>query len=127
VRDVVAANGGPDVAAAQGLACASSPSGDLQLLVIDQNNRLWHTLRSVNGNWPFPWGDVQAAVLNQRIYWSPGAPVIAGTTQVSCAIGRNDDMHLVVFDSMDIIWHTIRAADGSWKYQPWQDIEQSVP
>jgi hypothetical protein len=34
----------------------------LHVLAIDQNDGLWHTIRTADGSWPFPLGDVQAAV-----------------------------------------------------------------
>ena len=52
----------PDVGPTKFAACATAPNGDLHLFVLDRNDGLWHTIRSADGTWPYPWGDVQHVI-----------------------------------------------------------------
>jgi hypothetical protein len=42
-------------------ACAANQGGDLHVLASDVAGKLWHTILLANGNWPFPFGDLQVA------------------------------------------------------------------
>jgi hypothetical protein len=105
---------GPNIGAVAKVACAASDSGDLQLCVLDQEHRLWHTIRTADGNWPFPMGDVQAQT-SQR------GPNVGGVAQVACAASLGQ-LHLCVVDQTGNLWHTIRAADGTWPF-PMGDVQ----
>ena len=45
------------------VACRLNSAGDLHLLV-NVGGRLYHTKRTADGNWPYPFGDVLGAVSN---------------------------------------------------------------
>jgi streptogramin lyase len=57
---------GPSVGATPQARCAATPKGDLHVLAIDKSDGMWHTMRLANGDWPFAFGDVQAAVPRMR-------------------------------------------------------------
>jgi tyrosinase len=52
----------PGIGPTPRVAAACNAQGDLHVLAIDQNDGLWHTIRAADGSWPYPLGDVQAAV-----------------------------------------------------------------
>jgi hypothetical protein len=101
------------------VASAAAPNGDVHTLALDQANGLWHTIRAANGDWPFPWGDVQQAIRDQ------GNTDVGPTRFVAAAAAPNGDLHLFVLDQADGLWHTIRAANGDWPY-PWGDVQQAI-
>jgi hypothetical protein len=56
---------GPHLGPVRQTSCAADFEGMLHVLTVDQNDRLWHTLRHPDGSWPYPFGDVQAIVPGQ--------------------------------------------------------------
>ena len=66
---------------------------------------LWQTIRLANGSWPF--GDVQAQT-------DQHGPKIGKIGDPACATDEGGDLHVLVLDSSDTLWHTIRLANGSW-------------
>jgi hypothetical protein len=72
-------------------------AGQLQLLPIDRNGRLWHTVRELDGSWPAPWGDVQQAL-------AAGSPDIGALRSVACALGTNSELHLLTTDQQGGLW-----------------------
>ena len=80
---------------------------------------MWHTIRSADGTWPQPWGDVQQAIRDQN------HPDVGPTKFVACATAPNGDLHLFVLDQKNGLWHTIRLADGTWPH-PWGDVQQAI-
>ena len=98
------------------IACATNQGGDLHLLVIDASLKLWHTVRLANGDWPYPFGDVQAAINQGNI---------GQISAVACATDQTGDLHVCVRDSNDTLRHTIRLANGSWPY-PFGDVQAAI-
>lgn len=116
VQAVLRNNGFPSIGPLTTVAGAIDPNGDLQLAVLDESDRLWHTIRRNDGSWPYPWGDVDATV--------PG-PSIGQLRFVSAAASRQGDLSVLATDQRGKLWHTIRKADGSWPY-PWGDVNATV-
>jgi hypothetical protein len=104
------------------VACAGiiAPETLLHLLTVDQVDGLWHTIRKANGDWPFPWGDVQRQIRDH------GNPDVGPTKFVACGQGDGGDLHVLVLDEADGLWHTIRKANGDWPF-PWGDVWAALP
>ncbi|HEX3235010.1 MAG TPA: M4 family metallopeptidase [Gemmatimonadales bacterium] len=120
VQQAIRDQGHPDVGPTRLVSAAAAPNGDLHLFVLDQTDGLWHTIRLANGDWPYPWGDVQQAIRNQ------GHPDVGPTRFVSATADQNGDVHVFVLDESDGLWHTIRKANGDWPY-PWGDVQAAMP
>ena len=72
--------------------CATNKVGDLHLLVMGYESvgaelylKLRHTIRLANGNWPHPFGDVQAAINQGNIGY---------ISAVACATNQAGDLHV---------------------------------
>jgi hypothetical protein len=104
VQAQIRAHGHPDVGTTKLVATATNQAGDLHVLVLDEHDGLWHTIRTANGDWPFAWGDVQAQIR------AHGHPDVGTTKLVATATNQAGDLHVLVLDEHDGLWHTIRAA-----------------
>jgi hypothetical protein len=120
VQQAIRDQGNLDVGPTRFVAAAAAPNGDLHLLVLDQADGLWHTIRAANGDWPYPWGDVQQAIRDQ------GNPDVGPTKFVATTAAANGDLHVFVLDQADSLWHTIRLANGDWPY-PWGNVQAALP
>jgi len=100
---------GPNIGPTPGTACATNQGGDLHVLALDSNGKLWHTIRLANGSWPFVFGDVQGQT-------SQHGPNIGEISDAACATNQGGDLHVLAVDLANRkLWHTIRlAVDGSW-------------
>ncbi len=79
-------------------------TGNLHLVGLTGDGKLWHTIRFANNSWQSSFGDVKAQESND-----PGP-----FTAVSCA-GTGGDLHVVSLTEGGKLWHTIRFANGSWQ------------
>jgi hypothetical protein len=120
VQGQIRAHGHPDVGPTRLVAAATNQAGDLHVLVLDEHDGLWHTIRMADGSWPDAWGDVQGAIR------AHGHPDVGPTRFVSAATNQAGDLHVLVLDEHDGLWHTIRHADGSWPFA-WGDVQSAVP
>jgi hypothetical protein len=83
------------------VACASTSSGDLYVLVTDQTGSLWMT-SLVSGTW-----SSYSAVPTQANF----KPI----TQAVCATDSSGNLHLCIIDNAWNVWHSIyTASSGSW-------------
>lgn len=80
-------------------------NGELHLCTINNDSGFWHTIRHADGTWQ-QFGDVKAATGNS-------APV-SNLLKVACA-DVNNELHVCVMYQTNILWHTIRHADGTWQ------------
>jgi hypothetical protein len=88
-------------------------SGELHVVgETDQDGNLWHTIRAADGNW-LPFGDVKAATGTDPGYLGFVATAVIG-----------GNLHVVAQSGDGNLWHTIRAADGSW--QPFGDVKAAT-
>ena len=62
VQAQIRAHGHPDVGTTRFVAATTNAGGDPHVLVLDEHDGLWHTIRQANGQWPDPWGDVQQQI-----------------------------------------------------------------
>ena len=62
-------------------------AGDLHLLV-NVGGRLYHTIRTADGNWPYPFGDVLGAVSNGNQIGIIGI--------FACSTNSAGDLHVLV-------------------------------
>ena len=120
VQQAIRDQGNPGVGPTKFVAATAAPNGDLHLFVLDQADGLWHTIRASNGDWPYPWGDVQQAIRDH------GNPDVGPTRFVSASADLNGDVHVFVLDQANELWHTIRRASGDWPY-PWGNVETVLP
>jgi Thermolysin metallopeptidase, alpha-helical domain/Thermolysin metallopeptidase, catalytic domain/Protealysin propeptide len=120
VQQAIRDQGNPGVGPTKFVAATAAPNGDLHLFVLDQADGLWHTIRTSNGDWPYPWGDVQQAIRDH------GNPDVGPTRFVSASADLNGDVHVFVLDQANELWHTIRRANGDWPY-PWGNVETALP
>ena len=80
---------------------------------------LYHTIRTADGNWPYPFGDVLHAVSN-------GNQIGTMANGIGCATNSAGDLHVLVINTNDNrLYHTIRTADGNWPY-PFGDVLGAV-
>ncbi|GCE20788.1 hypothetical protein [Dictyobacter kobayashii] len=84
--------------------CASI-GGNLHVTALGRDGVIWHTIRFANGSWAPAFGNVN----NQE---SNGGSL--RFTDVDCA-NVADTLHVTAIDQSDIVWHTIRFANGSWQ------------
>ena len=79
----------------------------------------YHTIRTADGNWPYPFGDVLHAVSN-------GNQIGTMANGIGCATNSAGDLHVLVINTNDNrLYHTIRTADGNWPY-PFGDVLGAV-
>jgi hypothetical protein len=78
--------------------------GELQVVALTNDGKMWHTIRHADGSWQPAFGDVKAQESNDPGYF----------TAVGCA-GVNGELHVVGLTDDGRMWHTIRHADGSWQ------------
>ena len=97
------------------VACAAAPNGDLHVCVLDEDGKLWHTLRRSDGTWPLAFGDVQAQT--RLIGPNDG---IGAILRVACAVDTNGDLHVLAVDRAQGLWKSLRRGDGTWPlaFQP---------
>jgi hypothetical protein len=95
----------------QRLASSSTAHDDLHICAIDQHGGLWHTMRLANGNWPYPFGDIQQQT--RLIGPNPG---IGPTPKVACSVNNQGELHICAIDSNGGLWHTMRSANGTWPH-----------
>ena len=100
-------------------ACAANQSGDLHVLALDVNRKLWHTIRQASGIWPAPFEDVQAKT-------SQHGPNIGPIDWVACATNSKGDLHVLATDANWKLWHTIRLANGGWS-DAFRDVQAQLP
>jgi hypothetical protein len=62
VQQAIRDHGHPDVGPTRFVSATADANGAVHVFVLDQANELWHTIRMADGDWPYPWGNVQAAV-----------------------------------------------------------------
>jgi hypothetical protein len=98
---------------------ATNDAGDLHVLVLDHRDGLWHTVRRADGRWPDRWEDVQERIRDH------GHPDVGPTRFVASTTRRNGDLHTLVLDENDGLWHTIRYDASGWS-DPWQDVQQAI-
>ena len=91
---------------------SANANGDLQVVVVDGQGMLWHTIRTANGTWPYPWGNVLGTV----------PPNIGPTPFAAVSADPSSNLHVLVLDEQDQAWYTIRDADGSWP-SAWLGVE----
>jgi hypothetical protein len=91
---------------------------DLQVVALDRNGQMWHTIRNADGTWTPEFGLVESQEQND-----PGP-----FTAVACA-GVGDTLHVVGLSQDGQLWHTIRNADGTWQstYGLIESQEQNDP
>jgi len=89
------------------VACATTLRDDLHVCVIDKNGKLWHTIRWASGEWPEPFGDVQAET-------SKVGPNRGQLSRIACAINIHEELHVCAVDVNGGLWHTVRMASGRW-------------
>ncbi len=80
-------------------------SGELHVVGLTDDGRMWHTIRHDDQSWQPFFGDVKGVESNDPGYFSA---VAAGS-------GVNGDLHLVAVTDIGGMWHTIRHRDGSWQ------------
>jgi hypothetical protein len=100
---------GPNIGPVTNAACAANEAGDLHVCTLDQSKRLWHTIRTADGNWPLAMGDVQEQT-------SRNGPNIGPIAELSCAASLTGHLHLCLVDQSGNLWHTIRNSDGTWPF-----------
>ena len=119
VQQQIRAHGSPDVGPTKFVAASTDQSGQLHVLVLDERDGLWHTIRKNDGTWPYPWGDVQQQIR------AHGSPDVSPTKFVAASTDQSGQLHVLVLDERDGLWHTIRKNDGTWPY-PWGDVQHEV-
>jgi hypothetical protein len=99
---------GPDVGPTPFAACAAAPAGDLHVLAIDRDNRLWHALRrGADGAW--------TALSPVQDETGRAGPDVGPTPFAACAADPAGDLHVLAINDNQDLWHGIRrAADGTW-------------
>jgi hypothetical protein len=78
--------------------------GDLHVVALTDDGRMWHTIRRASGAWQPSFGDVKGQEANDPGYFSA----------VSCG-SVNGELHVVSLASDGRLWHTIRHPDASWQ------------
>ncbi|MEU9075901.1 hypothetical protein ACFYUY_19455 [Kitasatospora sp. NPDC004745] len=97
---------GKQMAASQ-VSIAVGPDGSAQVLAVGADTVLYHAIRSANGSW----SAFQPLVLKD------GSPMKAG--RVSIAVGPDGSSQTLAIGGDGVVYHTVRAADGSWTpFQP---------
>ncbi|BCJ40706.1 hypothetical protein Aiant_13630 [Actinoplanes ianthinogenes] len=79
-------------------------SGELHVVGLTNDGKMWHTIRHADGSWTPAFGDVKGQESNDPGHF----------TAVGCA-GVNGELHVVGLTDDGKMWHTIRHADGSWQ------------
>lgn len=96
------------------VAAAFDSNGQLQVLSMDSNGILWHTLLSA-GAWQTSWGSVA----------TQSAGLSAGS-RVACARDGSGGLHVVaVSKSARTPWYTYRASTGTWR-SSWLALNSSL-
>jgi hypothetical protein len=107
------------------VACATNGEGDLHVLVVDANDgALWHAVRKATApHWPEPWANL-TGVFGAGL--APGDGPLS-VRQVACATTPQGELHALALDANgDALWHTVRAADGTWP-SPFVDVITQLP
>ena len=95
---------------------AADGKGNLQVLALDAQNTLWHTIRLADGTWPSAWGNVQAVMQGN------GFPGIGPTPFVAGATDPGGNLHVLALDAQKTLWYTIRLANGTWP-SAWGNVQ----
>ena len=117
---------GGHLAAVARTACAVSPNGDLHVLAITSVFfDLYHTIRSANGTWPYPFSWVNAEARRN------GPEIVGPTPVAACAADQQGNLHLVALNRAGQIYHTVRyfaaglfGPPGSW--HQWGNVQNVV-
>jgi hypothetical protein len=78
--------------------------GQLHVVGLTDDGRMWHTIRLNDSSWQPFFGDVKGVESNDPGHFSA----------VSCA-AVGGQLHVVGLTDVGGMWHTIRHADGSWQ------------
>jgi len=116
VQSVIRAQGNPTIGPIALVAGAINPNGDLQVVVLDEAARLWHTIRLANETWPYPWGDVDAAI---------GGRAAGQLRYVAVVTDPSGNLSLLATDQQGTLWHTIRLVNGTWP-SAWGNVNEAV-
>jgi hypothetical protein len=149
VQGAIGDQGHSDIGPIPFVAVATDDVHDLHVFALDESERLWHTIRYLDGNWRDPWGDVQKQFVPEPKPSGalPALPTGLGPTPfVATAADPRpvpertdpayaDSLHLLVLDEVDRLWHTIRVVKlgeprqphwTRWPY-PWGDVVSVIP
>ena len=119
VQQQIRDHGHPDVGPTKFVASATNDVGDLHVLVVSQRDGLWHTMWRTNDGWSDAWEDVQQQIRDH------GHPDVGPTKFVASATNDVGDLHVLVLDERDGLWHTTWHADGGWT-DAWEDVQQHI-
>jgi hypothetical protein len=119
VQNVV--SNGKQISNLDTIRCSTNSAGDLHVLAVGGDHRLYHTIRSANGNWPIPFEDVQNVAGN-----------IGYILTDACATNTAGDLHVLAVGEDEgygpnyRLYHTIRSANGNWLYFAFEDVKNVV-
>jgi hypothetical protein len=90
--------------------------GDLHVLVVTEDRKLWHTIRKADTSWAQQFEDVDRPV---------GGP--SGKFRAVAAATTGQELHVLAATHEGTLLHTIRQpSGGELKWDPFRDVEQSA-
>ena len=90
-----------------GVSCAGTSQG-LQVVALESDGQLWHTIRNPDGTWQPFFGLVENEVAG-------GPQGFPSFFAVSCGSADLESLQVVASGSDGQLWHTIRNPDGTWQ------------
>ena len=90
---------------------ATSSSGELHVMLVTRTDGLWHASRPTGGSWA-PWEDLLLKI---------GKPGTGVAQPCATAITGPGDLHLLVIDRDNMLWHALKPA-GASDWTTWGNV-----
>ncbi|TQN48620.1 uncharacterized protein DUF4157 [Humibacillus xanthopallidus] len=121
VRGTIAGEGNPDIGPVSAVACTTTPTGEVVVLLTDAQDAQWLTVRDVDGTWQ-AWTSLAAGV------GGGSQPAVGPVLSVSLGCDASGTVHALATSAGARLFHGVATlSDGAWTgWTGWADVRDDV-